>query len=118
MTGVCKYCGQHMMVDTDCQEKANIIATEECHCEEGREHRNMEQWKFDAKTNIDALTEDVGDNTTRAMKLAVDAIAAGELKKCSFKINERVSINIVLKADCIDVERNYKEKNTLSAERM
>lgn len=118
MTGTCIYCGQTMMVEAETLEQANMIATEECHCEEGREFRNMEQWKKDAKENIYALTEDIGETAINTMLNAVDGIAAGELKKVSIKINERVNISIVLKKDCIDVERSYKEKNTLSAEKI
>lgn len=118
MTGICAYCGQTMMVDCEVEEMANKVATEECHCEEGREYRNMELWKHEAKHNIMGLTEDVGETATKTMMCAVDAIAAGECKKVAIKINERVSINIVLKKDCIDVERNYKEKSVLSAEKM
>ena len=117
MTGTCKYCGQTMMVETEYQEYADKIATDECKCEEGREYRNIEEWKVEAKANIDALTEDVGATITEAMEKVVDAIAAGECKKASIKINERVSINIALKKDCIDVERIFKEKDILSAER-
>lgn len=118
MTGICIYCGQHMMVEAESQEQANKIASDECKCEEGREYRNMEQWKHDAKSNIDSLTEDIGEVCKKTMFLVVDSIAAGECKRASIKINERVSINIALKKDCIDVERSYKEKNVLSAEKM
>ena len=107
-----------MMTASEVQEVADEIATEECKCPEGMEYRNMEQWKRDAKENIDALTEDVGEKATNVMMMMVDAIAAGECKKASIKINERVSVSIVLKKDCIDVERSYKEKNVLSAEKM
>lgn len=118
MTGVCKYCGQQMMVETEVQEYADKIATDECNCDEGREYRNMEQWKEDAKGNVYALTEGIGDPAIEAMLMFVDAIAAGECKKATVKINERVSIIITLKSDCIDVERSYKEKNKLTAEKM
>lgn len=118
MTGTCRYCGQTMMTISEVEAIANEIATNECKCPEGMEFRNMEQWKIDAKENIDALTEDVGDLAKSAMRSVVDAIAAGMCKKVSFKVNERINITILLKKDCIDVERSFKEKNTLSAEKL
>lgn len=118
MTGTCKFCGQTMIVECSDPLIANKIATEECKCEEGREFRNMEEWKFEAKNNIESLCESMGETTITVLYGVVDAIAAGEIKKASIKVNERVNISVVLKKDCIDVERSYKEKNVLTAEKM
>ena len=118
MTGTCKFCGQTMMTDFSDPYIADEVATDECTCEEGREFRNMEQWKLEAKQNIDNLCEDVKKGIVNAMKAIVDSIAAGECKKANIKVNERVSISIILKKDCIDVERSFKEKSVLSAEKM
>lgn len=129
MTGTCKYCGQTMMVaGIEDEEYANQIATEQCKCQEGREYRNVEQMKAEAKANAEALfkIDDLPfpDEKAEMKNLAlldlmdkiIDNLAAGTIKKVSLRLDERTTATMSVKgSDAITIKKNYKEEFSLEA---
>lgn len=116
MLGYCKYCGQSMMTDRDTQEGADYEAEMNCKCKEGMENRNTEDMKEAAKSNVNALFEDEDEITINVMYVTIDALAAGAIKKCSIKIDERTSCNLIRTAkDGIQIKKDYKENFVLEA---
>lgn len=116
MLGTCKYCGQQMMTQSEIEEVANDIATLDCKCEEGRNYRNIEDMKTEAKSNVRTLFETVQDPVKQIMDNAIDAIAAGTCKDVTIKVNERLKAKIAKGKDSIKVSRIYNETNTIEAE--
>lgn len=128
MTGTCKFCGQTMMVDCSDPLIADRIATEECKCPEGMEYRNIEQMKFEAKENAKALfglddvpfpdekEEEKNRRLLEMMYNIIDNLAAGTMKRCSIKLNERTTATLfITKEDGIKIKKNYKEEFVLEA---
>lgn len=116
MLGHCKYCGQSMMTEAETQEAADYIAEMNCKCKEGMEHRNTENMIDDAKSNVISLFSDEDLETTDVMYKAIEALAAGSIKKCSIKINERTTCNIIRTSkDGIQIKKDYKENFVLEA---
>ena len=141
MTGTCRFCGQTMMVDYDSftEEMAekikngmsvDDIATNECKCPEGMEYRNVEKCKEDAKANAESLFKidfDVPFPDEKAkrknialldlMNIIIDNIAAGTIKKVTLNIDKRVKATISDKPDKIEVNRAFKDSQSLAAEK-
>lgn len=128
MTGTCKYCGQTMMVaGIDDEEYANQIATEQCKCQEGREYRNVEQMKAEAKANAEAMFKidlPFPDEKAEMKNLAlldlmdkiIDNLAAGTIKEVSLKLDERITAIMRVKgSDAITIKKKYKEEFSLEA---
>lgn len=128
MTGTCKFCGQEMIVDCSDQNVADRIATEECKCDEGREFRNVEEMKKEAKENAEALfgldevpfPDEKEMEKNRAllgmMNNIIDNLAAGTMKRVTIKLNERTSATMfITKEDGIKIKKNYKEEYVLEA---
>lgn len=129
MLGECKFCRQTMIVeDATEQTAADLYATRNCECQEGRRFRNVEDMKEAAKANAEALFP-APEGTTSAelvkhmeligmMEKIIDNVAAGVIEKCTLKINERTTASIFITAtDGIRIKKNYKEEYTLEANR-
>lgn len=129
MTGICKFCGQTMMCEgITNQEYADEYATRNCKCDEGRNYRNIEDMKEEAKQNAEALfkmdefetiQEEVkNENLLQMLNALIDSVAAGIIKKATVKLNERTTASIFITAkDGIRIKKNYKEEFVLEANR-
>lgn len=127
MTGTCKYCGQTMMVEANNIEEADNIATNECKCQEGREYRNVEQMKAEAKANAEAMFKidlpfpEVKEEMKNfelldLMDKIIDNLAAGTIKEVSLKLDERITAIMRVKgSDAITIKKKYKEEFSLEA---
>ncbi len=104
------------MTDEVNQESADYVAEMNCKCQEGMEHRNTEDMKDAAKTNVTSLFPDEDMKTIDVMYAAIEALAAGTLKKVSIKIDERTTCNLIkTQADGIKIKKDYKENFVLEA---
>lgn len=129
MTGTCKFCGQTMMCEgSPLQSCADEYATRNCKCDEGRNYRNIEDMKEEAKQNAEALfqidefesiQEEVkNENLLELLDALIDSVAAGIIKKATVKLNERTTASIFITAkDGIRIKKNYKEEFVLEANR-
>ncbi len=126
MTGVCKFCGQHMMVEAADQEYADKIATDECKCQEGREYRNIEEMKVEAKAYAENLfkidlpfpeEEEERKNLMLLdlMDLIIENLAAGSIKSCSLGLNSRVTAKMKATSSGLEIKKKYNEESTLTA---
>ena len=130
MLGECRFCHQTMLVEGETeQELADLYATNHCKCPEGMRFRNIEDMKYAAKANAEALFK-IDDEVPfpddarilknqallKLMDNVIDAVAAGVIEKCSLKINERTTAQIFITAkDGIRIKKNYKEEYVLEA---
>lgn len=129
MIGECKFCRQTMLVeDAEDQTAADLYATRNCKCEDGRKFRNIEDMKEAAKANAEALFPEIEGATDaervkhselmRVMDNIINIVAAGVIQKCTLKINERTTASIFITAkDGIRIKKNYKEEYVLEANR-
>lgn len=129
MLGNCKFCGQSMLVENaNTPEEANEYATQNCKCDAGRNYRNIEEMKAEAKANAEALFgieelpfPDEKEQMKNAalldmMDIIINNVAAGIIKKCTLKLNERTTATIfITPKDGIKIKKNYKEEFVLEA---
>lgn len=114
------------MVEAADQEYADKIATDECKCQEGREYRNIEEMKVEARAYAENLfkidlpfpeEEEERKNLMLLdlMDLIIENLAAGSIKSCSLGLNSRVTAKMKATSSGLEIKKKYNEESTLTA---
>lgn len=115
MDGVCKYCGQVMIVSVPegrhySQEEIDRMATMDCTCPGGEAEAVIQKRVNDAAEAIDRVLAKKNKKTVAQIMLgAVDALARDRVKKISVNIDGGTTCSMYLKNKKIIVEARTTE---------
>lgn len=123
-TAECKFCGQMIQIDTECESKqeAEEIATLYCGCDGAVEYAKEKQRKEKAMENVEVLFGEnakpekrIGDGVVNILRRAVEEIYSGRLAKITVNLRGGVkgSISQNSKGE-INVERTETNKQKLT----
>jgi len=117
-TGVCKYCGQTYLVETDeelTQAEIDYRAMMQCECEEAKRAKIVERSRTSAQDNIEVLFEELPE-TQEILKRAVDLIAAGGIRAVTVDTGTPVKAKVSMKSNgLIRVDRMETKKFSITS---
>lgn len=121
-TGVCRFCGQHKVVEVPdymSEEEINEEASKECYCVDAKAYKQakeleimIEQQKMSAKGTTLQLFHEEYPDIENLLNEAIDALAAHKFKKVTISTDDGVTASIKWK-DGIEVERVDKNINRI-----
>lgn len=109
--GICRFCGQSIILDTDLTEEAelNELASHECTCAGAVSERDKEMKLAAASEWIENVFKD--ETSRDAMKSAVEAVNANAFSRITLKVG-KTSYAISLDHDkCICIKSKYTDTN-------
>lgn len=124
-TAPCRFCGQMVQLDSDCeltQPQAEEKATMLCKCSRAMEYQKEKQRKEKALKNVSVLfgvdaepEERIGEGIVSILRAAVEEIYSGGLAKVTLNIRGgvRAAISQNSKGE-INVERTETKKQKLT----
>ncbi len=111
--GVCKCCGQFRIISTpaDTQENADIMATVECTCPEGKAVRGQ----MEEKQVLQEIFPDVGDEVQDLLREVARMIREEQIYSgTSIKVAENVVAKFSLKKGVVSIVRAEKVEQSRS----
>ena len=118
-TGVCRYCGQHKLVeipDAATEEEINEEATVMCRCLPAQAYRDelahkerVEAAICSAEGTTYELFNDEYPDIEQLLNSAMRPLAAGTIKKVTINTNGKTKASISFAADTFKVEREDKK---------
>lgn len=125
-TGICKFCGQHRIVDvpdnfTECE--VNEEATLYCNCNDSKAYRErkekeeqIEMAKTSAKGTTFELFHEEFPKIEDILNYSMDALTQKKFKKLTITTGGKTKASITFSKDTIKVEREDKSTYTRETE--
>lgn len=115
MTGICRFCGQAIMVPEGHEGAEDIYASTNCTCEGAR----RERLRKDMAENIEALChmkkeecgmDPVGQDHYKLIQVLADQCFDGLIGKISMQLSDQTKVTLTRKEDMVIMKR---EKNLI-----
>lgn len=123
---ICKFCGQHKMVEVPdffTQEEIVNEASKECYCKDGKAYKEklereeiIKQAKTSAKGTTFQLFHDEFPEIEELLNSAIDPLVEKKFKKFVITTGGKTKASISFAKDNIKVEREDKSVSTLETE--
>ncbi len=114
--GTCWFCGQQRYVEHVTEgmdaEQINILATDECDCEEAKRAREL-------RNSIRAVGVSIEENLgvprvlREAIKGLLEPVAAGIAENATIKVNSQTTIKIMIKEGRLQCVKTVKDSLTV-----